>query len=305
MGVSDWLTDKGSTLLGKAPKAMIFVQKRAVSSLGGSQGEDAKNEINSSVAALKALAKKKQAKNVASRMGKSSGQVLGVDQLGEMFEADAQRAEETEQSLAEKNFLRMDVQYNPNSLTFSTAAGRQRDFRAMGDAGAQQLVTMERKATTFMSVQLLFEDVNVQDAFIRENLNPNLGNLKDMAANLITKGAGGYSIKEKVEGLISLLISNRTRNIVFVWADMFFHGQLNNVDANYTMFNKRGEPIKATVNLSLRQAASGQGYKTDNEYWDEAFKAAFVDRKMPVSKTNVGGNVSNEVADAIGNLLDT
>ncbi len=300
MGV---FSDTADLIKGKAPKAMIFVQKRSASSVPGLQGEDAKNAINESVAALKALAKKKKAGKVSSRMGKAAGQVMDVDTLGELFEADAAQMKETETNMAEKNFLKMEVQYNPNSLTFSTAAGRQRDFRAMGDAGAQQLVTMERKATTFMSVQLVFEDVNSQDAFIRENLNPNIGNVKDMAANLITKAAGGYSIKEKVEGLISLLISNRTRNMVFVWADMFFHGQLNSVDANYTMFNKKGEPIKATVNLSLRQAASSQGYATDNEYWDEAFKAAFVDRSMGGNLANVGENVSEEVSDAVGNLL--
>ena len=283
MGV---FSDTADLIKGKAPKAMIFVQKRSASSLPGLQGEDAKNAINESVSALKALAKKKKAGKVSSRMGKAAGQVMDVDTLGELFEADAAQKKETETNMAEKNFLKMEVQYNPNSLTFSTAAGRQRDFRAMGDAGAQQLVTMERKATTFMSVQLIFEDVNSQDAFIRENLNPNIGNVKDM-----------------VEGLISLLISNRTRNMVFVWADMFFHGQLNSVDANYTMFNKKGEPIKATVNLSLRQAASSQGYATDNEYWDEAFKAAFVDRSIGGNLANVGENVSGGVSDAVGNLL--
>ncbi|MBR4515663.1 MAG: hypothetical protein IKO61_12360 [Lachnospiraceae bacterium] len=309
MGVGDWFSDKGNTLLGKAPKAILFVQKRA-SSAADYTTTEGKNSINDSVSALRALAKAKKQKSVASRAGQTltqGSQAMGVDDLDKLFTEDKAKAAEVGTAMAEKNFLKMEVQYNPNSIQFSTAAGRHKDFRAMGDSGAQQLVTIERKATTMMSVQLVFEDVNTQDAFIRENLNPNVGNLKDMAANLITKAAGGYSIKEKVEGLLSLLVSNRTRNVVFVWADMFFHGQLNQVDVNYTMFNKKGEPIKATVNLTIRQASGEKEFKTDKEYWEEAYKAAFKDRNMVgdlgENVADIGGNVSGNVAGAVGNLL--
>ena len=292
-----------SSIAGRAPRAMLFVQKRATSTaddLLDSAGDGEENQINKSVSALRKLAKQRNAGKVSSRMGKLGGQVQTAEQLDASFSQAKEQANETDLCLAEKNFLRMDVQYNPSSISFSTSAGRQKDFKPMGDSGAQQLIVIDRKATTLMNVQLVFEDVNSQDAFIRENLNPNVGNLKDMAADVVTKLAGGYSIKDKVEGLVAILTFNRTRNIIFVWADMFFHGQLNSIDATYTMFNKKGEPIKATVNLTIRQAASGDEYLSDNEYWNEAFKAAFKDH---TSVGNIGGNISNDVAGAVGNLL--
>ena len=306
MGVGDWLSDKGSMLLGKAPKAILFVQKRSTSTVASLEGT-AGNDINNSVAALRSLAKQKKAKSVASRMSKNAGQVIGVDELDAQFASDAEREAETALCMAEKNFLKFQVQYNPNSISFSTSAGRQKDFKAVGDGGAQQLITIERKATTFMSVKLVFEDVNVWDSFIRENLNMNAGNIKEAAADGLTKLAGGYSIKEKMEGLLSLLISNKTRNVVFVWADMFFHGQLNNVDANYTMFNKKGEPVRGEISLSIRQAASSQQYATDLEYWNEAFKAGFTDRTIgsDIAGGFSGGEagVSEGVSNAVNSLL--
>ena len=299
------MLDKASLLLGKAPKAMLFVQKRATSTVASldTDSETSSNNINSSISALRDLVKQKKTGSIASRMGKSAGQVIGVDQLESKFANAQEAANARDANMVENNFLKMEVQYNPNSIQFTTSAGKQKDFRGLGDSGAQQLVTIERKATTFMSVQLTFEDVNIQDAFVRENLNPNVGNIKDMGANLITNLAGGYSIKEKMEGLISLLISNKTRNMVFVWANMFFHGQLNSVDATYTMFNKIGEPIKGTVQLQLRQAASGQEYATDIAYWNEAFQYAFADKTIATGLNNMAAGVSEDVSGAINNLL--
>ena len=38
--------------------------------------------------------------------------------------------------------------------------------------------------------------------------------------------------------------------------DMIFCGELNQVNVNYTMFNKSGEPIRATVDIVIQQTAS-------------------------------------------------
>jgi ABC-type dipeptide/oligopeptide/nickel transport system ATPase component len=190
--------------------------------------------------------------------------------------------------LAAANFLRFPVQYNPSSISIHASAGSFPDYRAMGDSGQKQYTMVEREATTYMDVQLLFEDINYQDAFMTENLNPTAGNVVDMIGQGIRTAMDDmHSIKAQVEGLIAMLLHEKTRRVVFFWSQMFFHGEVESVDATYTMFNKLGDPIKANVNLTIRQAASGDEYKSDDEYWDKAYKQVFKETGMVSSASKM------------------
>ena len=74
---------------------------------------------------------------------------------------------------------------------------------------------------------------------------------------------------------MSLLMLKPTRQIIFVWNNMFFHGELLSVDANFTMFNKLGHPIRAVVNIQIQQSNNNATFKSDLEYWDEVLDTVF------------------------------
>ena len=277
--------DTVKALNGGVPKAILFVQKRKLS-YGGA---DKSTNKNKNIAALRNVTKAGKSSSIAKRMSKMKpGQIIGVDEMSGIQSQKKQSAEEAETALAQENFLRFEVQYNPNTISTRTSAGRYPEYRAMGDSGNKQFFMVEREATTYLDVQLIFEDVNVQDAFLTENLNPTVGNVLEMAGNIArTANDDNHTIKNEVEGLISLLVRHNTREVVFFWSEMFFHGVVESVDATYTMFNKLGDPIKATVNLTIRQAASGDEYKSDAEYWDKSFETIFQESGSVSGATNM------------------
>ncbi len=267
------LFDNLQAINGAVPKAILFVQKRKLSY----ESTEKATNINKNISALRNVTKAGKSSSIAKRMAKMKpGQVVGIGTIGSNQVSKAQSADEVNIALAQENFLRFEVQYNPNTISTRTSAGRHNDYRAMGDSGNRQLNTINRVPNTYLDVQLVFEDINVQDAFMTENLNPTVANAVDMVGNVIrTVNNDNHSIKDQVEGILSLLITENSRRVVFFWSEMFFHGVVESVQATYTMFNKLGDPIKATVDLTIRQAAGGEAYKSDIEYWDKAYKQVF------------------------------
>lgn len=56
---------------------------------------------------------------------------------------------------------------------------------------------------------------------------------------------------------------------------MNFGGELEDVSARYTMFGPKGNPIQASVDLSIRQAAADSDSKmnsSEEAYWKDAWK---------------------------------
>ena len=278
------LFDELKKLGGAVPKAILFVQKPYQA---GDSAEKSTN-INKNIAALRQVTKAGKSSSIAKRMAKMApGQVVGLDTIGANLAEGEQMSMAVASELATQNFLRFPVQYNPGSITISASAGRYPDYRSMGDSGARQFTMVEREATTYMNVELIFEDINVQDAFMTENMNPTAANVLDMAGNVIRTGADdNHSVQPQVEALVAMLVHEKTRRVVFFWSQMFFHGVVESVDATYTMFNKLGDPVKAKVNLAIRQAASGDEYKSDDEYWRKAFQAVFKESTAVSSVTN-------------------
>ena len=76
-----------------------------------------------------------------------------------------------------------------------------------------------------------------------------------------------------MEGILSLLTMDATRQVIFYWAKMSFRGELTGVQARYTMFNKSGDPIRAVVSLSIRQGEQEMLY--DSGYWEKAYENLF------------------------------
>lgn len=81
-------------------------------------------------------------------------------------------------------------------------------------------------------------------------------------------------VQQRTEGLLSLVMQARSRQVVFAWGDMNFRGELEEASAEYTMFHAKGNPMMARVSLSIRQAGAdspAQTSKSEYQYWKKAW----------------------------------
>lgn len=251
--------DAVSSLTGNLPKAILCVRDLSQAQ-GGEKGDAAK-----------------KASDLQKRLLKST-----EDALNGLLE-DNRGGSQTFRSLTGKNgamagsgYLALEVQYNPSSISMSTQAGKQVQYSggSLGQGGANQITQIVQPVSTTMSFQLVFDDMNPQDAFVLENMAPTAGNLVSGTADVARKVRGAYSVQAQMDGLMSLLTQPVTRKVIFYWAKMCFQGELVSVSSRYTMFNKDGNPIRGMVDLTIRQGEeSGFGVA----YWDEAFTRTFGD----------------------------
>ncbi|MCD8363659.1 MAG: hypothetical protein LUC98_12025 [Lachnospiraceae bacterium] len=181
-------------------------------------------------------------------------------------------------SLTGKGYLALELQYNPNTLYLNTQGSGRKIRYAGGNLGGEavnQTVQEFSRTVSSLSCQLVFDDVNVSDAFMLENLSPTLGNAISMGSSTVKKlksTGSGYSVQPQMEGLMSLLTQEITRQVIFFWSGMFFRGELNSVDCNYTMFNKSGDPVRGTADITISQNRESDADKSE---WDAAFTRIF------------------------------
>ncbi len=253
------IQDAVSSLTGNLPKAILCVRDLSQAQ-GGEKGDAAK-----------------KASDLQKRLLKST-----EDALNGLLE-DNRGGSQTFRSLTGKNgamagsgYLALEVQYNPSSISMSTQAGKQVQYSggSLGQGSANQITQIVQPVSTTMSFQLVFDDMNPQDAFVLENMAPTAGNLVSGTADVARKVRGAYSVQAQMDGLMSLLTQPVTRKVIFYWAKMCFQGELVSVSSRYTMFNKDGNPIRGMVDLTIRQ---GEESGFDVAYWDEAFTRTFGD----------------------------
>jgi len=187
------------------------------------------------------------------------------------------------EDVEKSGYIALEVQYNPSSLRLDTSAGRQLNYS--GDAGNTQVQQVVTPASTTLSFELLFDDMNVQDAYMLEG-NPvtsmSTGNLLAAGKSALQ---GKFSVQRQMEGLLSMLSIPQARHAIFFWGDMSFRGEVTSVSTNYTMFNKKGYPVRGTLGMSIRQGdgtdsagAVDKLFKYEAEHWDKAFDRIFTEK---------------------------
>lgn len=179
-------------------------------------------------------------------------------------------------------YLAMEVQYNPSSIHMQTATGSQLDYSggSMGNMANNMIIQNIVPTSTTMNVQLIFDEVNMYDAFMVNNVNSPVGAIAQAAKYAVEKE---YSVQHQIEGILSLLTMDVTRQVVFYWSKMCFRGELTAVQANYTMFNKSGNPIRGVVNLSIRQGEQAELF--ESSYWGKAYENLFTKGKADGKST--------------------
>ncbi len=229
--------DTGNALLGNPDQAKIVIfDRRKVGAAAGSQP-------SVSAAAAKAIA-------AAKAPAASSAPPLGVERV-------------------------FSVQFNPSSLSvYATTLeiGKRNALRDPGDGTQHEHADSVVAPTVEMCVDLIFDHVQIADAFMADKLRLGLVNtVAAVASAAANKGKKVNTVQTEVEGLIAALRDDRTRGIAFVWADFVFRGKLKSVSADYTMFSTSGRPIRAKVSLRLMQTQT----EIARASWKKEFEEAF------------------------------
>jgi len=149
------------------------------------------------------------------------------------------------------------VQFNPSSISISTNVDDP-DLRPTDSITNKE--DMDKTTTVYseFSVKLIFDDVDVEDAFTEQRLAQyipgNYSNPIQTAYNLgktFTGNNNRHTVRPQVEAFIGAARDKYLKSIAFIWADMTINGIIISVDADYTMFNPQGEPVRAVVDLKL------------------------------------------------------
>lgn len=198
------------------------------------------------------------------------------------------------------------VKFNPSTINIRGIGGGTRKKATFGSdpdgtsgAGSTQVVTYiaNDNRNVSLSVQLIFDDVEANDAFTQ--LYPFETSGTGSTVKAVYNAAKGtqYSVQKEVEGFIGACRDDATRKITFSWGDMSYTGTLNNVDARYTMFNPNGNPIRAVVDLTITlvQDVSHINEGTGMALFYDSYKKLFKDQK------NVSLNTFANSISGIGN----
>ena len=207
------------------------------------------------------------------------------------------------ETVANKGRRYFTVQFNPASLQLSGHAGglvqkmnyggEDRDHDGRDDP--HQSASYTRGITSIiLSVSLLFDSCDNQTAFLDDKLtlNPTSVGTGIAKAALSETGKKKISIQKEVEGFISALRNRYTRLITFHWGEFNYSGILRSVGVNYTMFNPDGEPVRATVDLSI-MCADDELWPNSLAVWQQRYIKAFKSSESLVKASQKAGSLLN------------
>ncbi|MCR5251313.1 MAG: hypothetical protein K6E50_11965 [Lachnospiraceae bacterium] len=168
------------------------------------------------------------------------------------------------------------VQFNPSSLTLRGFGSGFTPIMTYGTNGAMTQSTSQSVSINF-NVRLILDQVDPFDSFMADKLNVSPTQLAQNAVKtgLTIAGVKKITVQDTAEAFVGALRSPYTRIITFHWGDMNYSGLLNGVTVNYVMFNQQGEPVRAYLDLSLRNNVSDL-LPNSLGPWLDAYKAAFM-----------------------------
>ncbi len=216
------------------------------------------------------------------------------DVMGEIAGVDGGDIEDAYIKNYAKKVKRFTVQFNPSSLQLSGHAGglvSKLDYNGDGDKSVQYTVG---DTNISLSVELLFDAMDPQDAFMGDKFSAAPSSLVKGAVNvgLSLANKKKKSVQREVEGFIGALRNRYTRLVTFHWGDFNYSGVIRNILVNYTMFSVTGEPVRATVRL-LIMCADMEIWPNSLAVWQEKYKQNFKKGSESFVKTS----------QKVGNLL--
>lgn len=174
-------------------------------------------------------------------------------------------------------------QFNPAALRISAYGGGMAPimvYRSMeGDAG--------EKAEENSGGQMDYGPLN-------ETVTVSFRVIFDAVKNAQTS----YTVRPVVEGFLAAVRNGSSRRVVFLWGAMLYGGYLNNVQCRYTMFDQKGEAVRAEVDLSLVSSAH-EDYD-EVKRWRLRYDAYMSQKNSIFTRQNGGpGSVTDEMTGQV------
>ncbi len=191
---------------------------------------------------------------------------------------------------------RYTVQFNPSSISLTGRGPGYVNIMAFDKSGKSADPT-KQSVRIYFSVQLVIDQVDNFDAFTEDKMNISPTQLGQNIAKGVMKATGKMAkdptVKETVEAFISAIRSPYTRNITFQWGNMRYSGELNQVSAQYVMFNRKGQPVRANIDLGL-QCFHEDPYPNSLGPWEDAYRRAFEkEETRAVGAAQMAGSILN------------
>ncbi len=186
-----------------------------------------------------------------------------------------------------QKYVPIPVQYNPSSIRLYTSVGKQ--YGRSGTGMETEQTTFDAPPSTTLSCELFFDDTNIQDAFMLDSnpvTNMSTGNIYSA---IKSAAKSKYSVQAQIDIFLALFALPQAKQVIFFYGNMSFRGEIVGAEARYTMFNKKGYPIRGTVALEIRQGSKDPskdeekkdknanlgGYNEEAAYWNRAFDRCF------------------------------
>lgn len=187
-------------------------------------------------------------------------------------------------------FFKIAVQFNPASMRMDSVNGKVKSMNSSGNNTAKLLNEQEYSGRTKLSFDLIFDDVDLMDAFmIQEVFDMNASKILGKAGDIWSHGQNIFSVRARMEVFMTLLVSPITQQVIFHWGKMVFRGQVTGVNNTYNMFNTSGNPIRGTMHLEITQDDRKEGQKDpdklgdnfsyQNKQWQDSFNRTFKEGK--------------------------
>lgn len=261
---ADTLISKITSATGAVTKAVIAV-RNPYYAVGEEEDQNSNSNSASVSKAMRDAAESRLSKAATSNAGSTS---MSDFANNTKVNAAMQRA----------GFLFLEVQYNPSTLRFDTRGGDFMEYDRNGSigTGGTDIVTNKGLQETSLNCQLIFDAMNIMDSFAYDgNTSLTINNAVSGVGGIVKGNTGdGYSVKPQVEAFLGMLSKAPNRRMIFYYGKTAFHGELIRVNVKYTMFNKKGHPVRAIVDITIQQQ-SNPYYKEDVIYWRKAFAKAF------------------------------
>lgn len=264
---------------GAADKAILYIYLTDLSKKNQSQ-EESETDFNTEVGALNSLQK-----DLLKKVKKSLGGTIkdGLVDFGKGVVSTLTPGSKSADSIGEvdsdhPSFIKFPVQYNPATINLYSVNGKVQSRK--GEEGIDKLNVYKFTGKSKLSIDLVFDDCDNMNAFgLNDVVNTNFSGAINKGINAYRHKGNNYSVRKKMDAIMSLLSSSATQQVVFYWANMAFRGTITDVGNRFTMFNPQGHPIRGEMHLELTQDKSNEDLKYDEQYWDNAFQKVFKEKK--------------------------
>lgn len=230
--------------------------------------------------------------------------IIGDDQQGQ--------ADDLNNNLDENanDEMKVCLQFNPTSIHIDASGGGlepvynsvapAKDGEKNKDNGGAIGVKYRRgKEHIDITISTVFDALNITDAFMGDNFNIE-NKVKGLGKSISSKISGSsdqYSIRPIMEGFLAAFSETYRQEVRFQWGDLKYTGIMTRINCKYTMFNRAGEPVRATVSFTILSSHGGK-----DKPWEDRYKDLVNNCIDSEGNVKTSTNTSSRIANNLINL---